>query len=234
MMPRGDPSEGADVADSINYELLETLLLDRGRFTLRERHLERLLASARTLGFAATASAIDAALDALAAQLPSGRWRVRLCVARDGSVRLEHYPLAPAPITPQPIALATQPIDRHDPFLAHKTTYRAVYDAHRAQFPNAFDVLLWNQDGELTEFTIGNLVVELDGQRLTPALSCGLLPGTLRAELLVQGAIHEAVLDREALARASRLWLINSVRGWCEVVWQPPTHNRSATAASGS
>jgi len=45
-------------------------------------------------------------------------------------------------------------------------------------------------------------------------LSCGLLPGVLRAELLERGVIAEAVLTLADLRRADGLWLINSVRGW--------------------
>jgi para-aminobenzoate synthetase/4-amino-4-deoxychorismate lyase len=76
-----------------------------------------------------------------------------------------------------------------------------------------FDTLLYNERGEVTEFTKGNLVVELDGQRLTPALSCGLLPGTLRAELLARGEVREALLQRADMERASALWFVNGVRG---------------------
>jgi para-aminobenzoate synthetase/4-amino-4-deoxychorismate lyase len=76
---------------------------------------------------------------------------------------------------------------------------------------------LWNEDGELTEFTIGNLVVELDGHRHTPPRDCGLLAGTFRAELLERGEIAECVIRREDLTRATRVWLVNSVREWVEV-----------------
>ena len=79
-------------------------------------------------------------------------------------------------------------------------------------------MLLWNEEGELTEFTTGNLVLELqDGRKLTPPRDCGLLAGTLRAELLARGEISEQVLTREDLQRAKRLWFINGVRGWVEV-----------------
>ena len=33
-------------------------------------------------------------------------------------------------------------------------------------------------------------------------------------EDLATGQVHEAVLPREALARATRAWLVNGVRGW--------------------
>ena len=71
-----------------------------------------------------------------------------------------------------------------------------------------------NERGELTETTVANLVLEIDGVAITPAESSGLLPGTLRAELLANRRISEAIVTRKDLDRAGSVWLINSVRGW--------------------
>jgi para-aminobenzoate synthetase/4-amino-4-deoxychorismate lyase len=108
-------------------------------------------------------------------------------------------------------------VDSRDRFLCHKTTRRDVYDHHRAAHPDAFDVLLWNERRELTEFTRGNLVAELDGMWWTPARSSGLLAGVFRGELLDAGTIHERVLAVEDLPRCTRLWFINSLREWVPV-----------------
>ena len=67
------------------------------------------------------------------------------------------------------------------------------------------------------EFTRGNVVVEMDGRLLTPPLHCGLLPGTLRAEMLSQGKLAEAIVRVEQLESVSRIWFINSVRGMLSV-----------------
>ena len=80
-----------------------------------------------------------------------------------------------------------------------------------------FDVLLWNADGAVTELTRGNLVVELDGERFTPPVDCGLLAGTFRAELLERGDIAERVLTVHDVRRATRLWFVNSLRGWVPI-----------------
>lgn len=63
-------------------------------------------------------------------------------------------------------------------------------------------------------------MVKLNGQFVTPPLTCGLLPGVLREELLEHGEITEWTLYPDDLKRADELWLINSVRGWqsCVVV----------------
>jgi para-aminobenzoate synthetase/4-amino-4-deoxychorismate lyase len=80
-----------------------------------------------------------------------------------------------------------------------------------------FDTLLWNEHGELTEFTRANVALRIDGRWLTPALRSGLLPGVARARLLREGVIAEARLTRNDLERAEGLALFNSLRGWLDV-----------------
>jgi para-aminobenzoate synthetase/4-amino-4-deoxychorismate lyase len=82
------------------------------------------------------------------------------------------------------------------------------------------DRLLWNEEGEVSEFTTGNLVIEHGGQRWTPPIESGLLAGTLRADLLARRQIREHVLTRADVERAEQCWLINSVRGWVPVVFE--------------
>ena len=79
-------------------------------------------------------------------------------------------------------------------FLYHKTTNRKVYEAAKAACPGYDDVLLFNEQDEVTESTIANVAVEIAGKLYTPPLTCGLLPGTLRADLLYQGNSSSAVL----------------------------------------
>ena len=142
---------------------------------------------------------------------------MRLLLAGHGDVRVEHTPLDHRDGVWR-LRLAADPIDPSDEFLYHKTTNRVVYE--RARRPDCDDVILWNPAGEVTETTIANLVVEevARARRVTPPIACGLLPGTLRAELLATGEVSEAVVTVEQLKRAPRFWLVNSVRGWSEGV----------------
>jgi len=203
-----------------SFELLETMRLTGDGYVRRDRHLARLAESARYFGIPLGLRDAEHALDAHAASARDFPRRVRLLVARDGSPRVEDRPLidGDAAASPRMVALATSPVQSRDPLLFHKTTHRAVYDRHRAEHPDAFDVLLWNEAGELTEFTIGNLVLRLDGVDWTPPRECGLLAGTYRAELLERGEIRERRLRVEDLRRAEGVWLVNSLRGRIPVV----------------
>jgi para-aminobenzoate synthetase/4-amino-4-deoxychorismate lyase len=76
--------------------------------------------------------------------------------------------------------------------------------------------VLVNQRGEVTETSIANLAVRLDGQWWTPPTTCGCLPGVERGRLLDQGRLRERVLHVEDLLAADELAVVSSLRGWRE------------------
>jgi para-aminobenzoate synthetase/4-amino-4-deoxychorismate lyase len=115
------------------------------------------------------------------------------------------------------VSLDPTPVASGDPARFHKTADRAFYEARRAARPDRFDVVLVNEAGAPTESTIASLVVELAGERVTPPLQAGLLPGVFRAELLATGQVRERPLTVAELRGARRRWLVNALRGWMEV-----------------
>jgi para-aminobenzoate synthetase/4-amino-4-deoxychorismate lyase len=137
--------------------------------------------------------------------------RVRLLVNRDGEPRAERSALEPRPGVLR-LGLAAGPIDPTNPFLFHKTTNRGHLE--RARLAGFEETALWNPGKEMTEGIISNLVAEIDGRRVTPPVACGLLPGTMRAELLARGEIIEDRITVTQFLRAPKVWAINSVRGW--------------------
>ena len=191
--------------------LLETMRLEGGRVGLLDGHLARLSGSARHHGIPLDLEAVRKRIET-----ETGDARLRLLVSPAGEATVERAPLPePAP-GPVPVAFSVEPVDRRDPALFHKTTRRAPYERRRAERPDAFDVLLLNREGEVTEGTFTNLVAEIDGERLTPPLDAGLLPGVFRERLLARGEVREGRLHPGDLARARRLWVVNALRGWIE------------------
>lgn len=193
------------------FALLETLRLEDGAYTLLNRHLARLTHTARHFRFELASGAALASLNRLKGQSPRGVCRVRLTVNTSGDCHASAELLAALPLVRQ-VRLARSPVSRFDEFLSHKTTRRDVYDQH-APTEGEWDTLLWNEQGELTEFTRANLILDIDGQRLTPPQDCGLLNGTLRDELIASGQIFERVLVPADLARAQKIWWVNGLRG---------------------
>ena len=198
------------------FSLLETMLwtAEDGYFLL-DYHLERLAQSAAYFGYPLDRAQIRARLAEAVKPAQAGKLRVRLLLHEDGDVTVERYPLTARgdESSPRHVCLAPAPVDRENVFLYHKTTQRVVYEQALAACPQADDVLLWNEAGEVTEACRANVVVELGGERLTPPVSSGLLAGTYRRHLLETGQVREAVVRLADLERATGLWLINSVRG---------------------
>lgn len=194
------------------FRLLETLAWDPGAGPiLLDRHLQRLAASARHFGFDCDIEELQRQLGSIRSDVPR---RIRVLLSADGAFETQVLELPTSETEPWQLAVDPEPVQSDDEFLRHKTTRRDRYDEARSRQPDADDVVLWNERGELTETTVANLVLELDGELVTPAEASGLLPGTLRAELLANGRIHEAVLSLDDLRRATRIWAVNSLRGW--------------------
>ena len=203
------------------FELLETLLWRRGRgYFLLEAHLQRLCDSADHFGFALDADAVRRQLLTVAERFTAPRYRVRLRVNRHGAAQVEYAPLSPERRVWR-VALAHEPVNPREVFLYHKTTHRQVYERARAARPDCDDVILWNTRGEITESTLANVVVRLDGRYYTPPVACGLLAGVYREHLLQRGLLRERVLTPDDLRRAEAVYLINSVRGWIRVELVP-------------
>ena len=79
--------------------------------------------------------------------------------------------------------------------------------------------MLWNPREEATESTIANLAARFDGELVTQPVSCGLLTGTFRAELLDRGELRERVIRVGELAAADAFFLVNSVQEWRRAEW---------------
>jgi para-aminobenzoate synthetase / 4-amino-4-deoxychorismate lyase len=205
-------------APVLTFSLLETMRwTPKEGYFLLERHLERLHDSACYFGFSLDLAALRRELEQLAARLGSARQKVRLLVSREGRFSLDVGALPEVAATRQRVAIARAPVDSSDPFLYHKTSNRSVYEAARTACPGFDDVLLFNETGGVTESTIANVAVDIDGKLCTPPVSCGLLAGTLRAHLLQQGELIERPIAVEELLRSPRVLLLNSVRGRCGV-----------------
>lgn len=198
------------------FDLLETLKLEEGHYWLLTRHLARLQRSAAHFGFPYTRDSLNARLEALAQAYPQGAYRVRLLLSRNGEIKTEIFVLEPI-LAPLRVILAQNPI-KNDEFLRYKTTHRAIYEPFLPANPHVFDTILYNEKGEVTEFTRGNIALQIEGQLVTPPEVCGLLPGTLREDMLEKHILKERVIRIEDLPRATAMYFLNAVRGKVEVL----------------
>ncbi len=196
-----------------DFALIETLLWrkDTGYFLLKE-HAERMANSSVYFSYPFDEKMFHHVTSQEIASFTCDM-RVRVILDRNGRITSESRPMPQT--RPMKVALSDTPVHSENVFLYHKTTNRSAYaEALKEGYD---DVLLYNERGELTESTIANIVLEIDGKKLTPCRDSGLLNGVYRRHLLEKNEITEAVIRIEDLERAQKVWLINSVRGWIEV-----------------
>lgn len=204
------------------FELIETMLFEPATgLVLLEQHIGRLKSSARYFCFAYDEAAVRRALfEAVEGQVD--RLRVRLLLSEAGSLTVTTTPLpSPDPGAIMHFVVSKTRLDSSDIFLFHKTTCRELYDQEWQKYSEtmgAEEVVYLNDRGELAEGSRTTIFLERNGRLETPTLGSGLLPGTLRADLIAQGQALEAVLTLEDLKLADAIYLGNSVRGLVRAV----------------
>ena len=204
--------------NGVSPALLETMKYDPSEgVLLLDRHIDRLIAAANTHAYP---------LDPIQAKETVQRFsatknmKLRLLADRSGTLNLESSSFPPIKSVFR-LGLADAPINREDFRLRTKTTQRTIYDQNRGARLDIDDVILWNEDKEITETTIFNLYLKIQGVLYTPALPSGLLPGVYREHLLALGVAKEGVLKLENLYEAESLFVSNAVRGLCPAILVP-------------
>ena len=187
-------------------KLIETMLWDGAAAPRWALHRRRLRRSAETLGW----DCPDVAPSG-----PDHPARLRLTLDREGRVDWTAAALPPAKAEWR-VGLAEERLLSDDPWLRVKSTRRASYDRARASLPEGLDeVIFLNEHGEVCDGSITSVFFDRGQGMRTPPLTCGLLPGVLRAEL----DCPEEVLRAEDLSNV-RLWVGNALRGLIPAVFQ--------------
>jgi para-aminobenzoate synthetase / 4-amino-4-deoxychorismate lyase len=202
-----------------DFQLFETLLFVRGVFMRLEAHLERLRQSVRFFRFKYDESALRHALVQASRRTDKDRCRVKLMLSWDGEIDLQIHALSELPLELR-FVVAAKRTESADPLLRHKTTARKLYDEALAELktqPMVFDVLFFNEQGELTEGARTNIFLVKNGAWFTPPIESGLLNGIMRNEIVNTRRVYEEKLYHEDLINADAVYLSNSLRGLLRV-----------------
>ncbi len=205
-----------------DFELIETMLWQNGNVVFSDEHVRRLRVSAEYFGFQ-PCEKVKEQLSGFLETLPKNPQRIRMRLASDGSLRFEHISVeVPDPSKDVAIRVSAVRLDPQNIFLRHKTTYRPWYQPTMEKISRGevFDEIFFNADGFLCEGAISNVFVEIKGTLYTPPLSCGLLPGILRQNLLQERRCVERKITVEDFLSAEGVYVGNSVRGLLTAVVQ--------------
>ena len=145
---------------------------------------------------------------------PETDTRIRM-VAVENTISLEARPYTEIK-TPILLGLSRYALESRFQATEYKTTARDFYDGERARLKaliGSDEVIFLNAEGQLCEGSFTSIFIEKNGTLLTPALSCGLLPGVLRQALIYDGKAKEAILTMEDVKTAQNMFIGNSLRG---------------------
>ena len=217
--------------------VFESMRAHSGRVFRLDRHLERLRRSADLVGFGRLPD--DARLRAEIAEVLSANRlteaRLRLTVTRGPGIPGDYVEsggeptrvLSAAPFTgldPRRYEMGVEvevagrsavPADCLDPAIKTTSRIASVLARRDAAARGAFEALLLDAEGRLTEGTVSNVFLAAGGRLLTPEAPSGALPGVTRAAVLeiarASGLpVAEMRVPRTLLASAEEVFLTNT------------------------
>ena len=198
-----------------HFELLTTGRIHQGELTFLEQHLTRLREASRYFAYPFNEPKL---LNKLQEQLahvdPSLDYRCRIALQRNGTIQLTITELTDLPASYLQAQLTEQKLDLATPFTYFKTSQRD----HLGQSDH--EQIFHLPDGSLLETTIGNLVLEIEGQLYTPLAHLPLLDGIYRRHLLETQQVEEKLLTLNDLTDADRIYACNALRGLYELDFQ--------------
>lgn len=197
------------------FELLTTGRIHKGELTFLEQHLTRLREASRYFAYPYDEPKLLKELQEELARLESNLdYRCRIALHKNGTFHLVITELTDLPASYLQAQLIEQKLDLATPFTYFKTSQRD----HLGQ--SNHEQIFHLPDGTLLETTIGNLVLEIEGQLYTPPAHLPLLDGIYRRHLLETQQVEEKLLTLNDLELADRVYACNALRGLYELDFQ--------------
>lgn len=215
------------------FNLIEAILLRDNQYQHLSRHLDRLENSAKTFNFKFNREELIQSLDKYKQNLDQkNAYKIRIEYNSFGQFLIESSDANPIN-QPIKLTIASERVDSSNILFQHKTTAESVRGFYNQLFKKyreekkCFDVLFLNKKGYITETSIFNILIELNGKYYTPKITDGLLPGIGREILLENGFNKQKIIEKnislDELLSAENIWVINSIRGLLksEVIYKP-------------
>ena len=198
-----------------HFELLTTGRIHQGELTFLDKHVTRLREASRYFAYPYDEPKLLKELQEELAHLESNLdYRCRIALQKNGTFHLVITELTDLPASYLQAQLTEQKLDLATPFTYFKTSQRD----HLSQSDH--EQIFHLPDGSLLETTIGNLVLEIEGQLYTPPAHLPLLDGIYRRHLLETQQVEEKLLTLNDLTDADRIYACNAIRGLYELDFQ--------------
>ncbi len=196
--------------------IFETIKTVGNRPIALGRHMRRALESAQSLGISMPDEETlrQRIIDSLARH-PHEVGRLRICFG-DNSVEISHERYIEKP-DPARLTLHSTTVKGS----AHKSyPYTDRFALLKAANDEGFDdCILFNNQNQITESSVGNLIFRIEGAWVTPPISSGILPGIMRALAVEECGVKVRSIHISEIPDISSGFIISSLR-----IAQPVSH----------
>lgn len=198
------------------FELFETMLIQKGIIKDWNAHVKRIKYSADYFLFNPKYKNFDLIRNKILKSVDKNKsYRLKILLKKSGELdyKISEYS---KPKNKIKIVISKKKIMSSNSFQYFKTTNRKLYEDELNKFrkKDFFDVIFFNEKGELAEGSITNIFVKIDNEWITPKISCGILNGIERNKLLRKDKkVKESIIKRESLLKAENIMLTNSLIG---------------------
>lgn len=197
-----------------HFEIIESMLVENKKIFLLNGHLDRMQKTAKYFLFIFDRTKVKKRLSEIVKKLDSKKYKLKISLDKWGVLNHFISPIVIETIEVR-VIISDKVIDSQNKFQYFKTTNRKVYSDEFKKYSELgfYDVIFFNEKGELVEGAITNIFIIKDGNTFTPSLSSGILKGVYRNYYLQKNPkAIEKTLCFDDLKNADKIILTNSVR----------------------
>ncbi|NOX65110.1 MAG: hypothetical protein GXO85_04745, partial [Chlorobi bacterium] len=196
------------------FELIETMLVEKGEIFLLDYHIRRLKESVdHFLFYFDEESILNKMSGSIQGLDINSKYRLRLLLSKWGEIKIDISELSFNQENPKAV-ISNKKINSQNKYQFFKTTNRALYDEEYNSYKDEFtDIIFLNENGNIAEGVITNIIIRIGEKYYTPPIEDGILNGCYREYLLnSRDDINIKSFGINELLASEELILINSVR----------------------
>lgn len=196
------------------FELIETMLVEKGEIFLLDYHIRRLKESADHFLFYFDEESI---LNKISGSIQSldinSKYRLRLLLSKWCEIKIDISELSFNQENSKAV-ISNKKINSQNKYQFFKTTNRALYNKEYKSYKDVFtDIIFLNENENIVEGAITNIIIRKGEKYYTPPIEDGILNGCYREYLLnSRNDINIKSFGINELLASEELILINSVR----------------------
>ncbi|MEI1277255.1 aminodeoxychorismate synthase component I [Leptospira venezuelensis] len=198
-----------------DFHIFTTAICKRGKIYFLKDHKDRMRTSAKELGFVWKEKGWESVVHQVESKVSSYKiHRVKIILMRSGDFQFEVSEFHSGPKEGK-VLLSETSTNKKNQFFYHKTNIREIFSAgyESAVSKGYLDQIYTNTDGYLTEGSIHSIFLLLNEEWITPSLEEGILPGVARKQWVRKLKAKEKKISKQDLSLASKIILVNSLRG---------------------